>query len=92
MKLLAPVETKIKNMIKLALHWEFFKSTLVLNLSSSVLLSFIVYIALKNFPDQQPPLYIVYIRCCMFGGSLLCLFSKKYREKMNTISIIIGEF
>jgi len=68
-------------MVKLTLHWVFFKSTLVFNLSSSVLLSFIVYMALKNFPDVPPPLHMVYIRCCMFGGPLLCLFNKEMTRK-----------
>jgi hypothetical protein len=68
-------------MKKLTLHWEYFKSTLVLNFSSSVLLSFIIYMALKNFPDPPPPLHIVYIRCCMFGGPLLCLFYKEMSAK-----------
>ena len=68
-------------MVKLTLHWEYFKSTLVLNLSSSVLLSFIVYTALLNYPDAPPPLHVVYIRCCMFGGPLLCLFYKELSRK-----------
>ena len=37
--------------------------------------------ALKNFPDAPPPLYIVYIRCCMFGGPLLCIFYKEMSRK-----------
>ncbi len=68
-------------MEKLTFHWEYFKSTLVLNLSSSVLISFIVFKALENFPDSPPPLYIVYIKCCMFGGPLLCLFYKEMSRK-----------
>jgi hypothetical protein len=72
---------KKKDMVKVTLHWEYFKSTLVLNLSSSVLLAFIVYMALKNLPDPPPPLHIVYIRCCMFGGPLLCLLYKEMSRK-----------
>jgi hypothetical protein len=68
-------------MLKVKLHWEYFKSTLVLNLSSSVLISFIVCIALKSLPDAAPPLYVIYIRCCMFGGPLLCLFYKEMSRK-----------
>ena len=70
-----------KNMVKLTLHWEFFKSTLVLNLSVSVILTFIVFMALKNFYDVPPPLHIVYIRCFMIGGPLLCLFYKEMTRK-----------
>ena len=72
---------KKKDMVKLSLYWEYFKSTLVLNLSSSVLLAFIVYLTLKTLPDVPPPLYVVYIRCCMFGGPLLCLFYKEISTK-----------
>jgi hypothetical protein len=68
-------------MVKLTLHWEYFKSTLVQNLSVSVILSFIVYMALKNLSDAPPPLHIVYIRCCMIGGPLLCFFYKEMTRK-----------
>jgi hypothetical protein len=68
-------------MVKLTLHWEYFKSTLVLNLSASVILSVIVYMALKIYPEPPPPLHVVYIRCCMFGGPLLCLFNKEISRK-----------
>jgi hypothetical protein len=68
-------------MVKITLHWEYLKSTLVLNLSSSVLLAFIVYLTLVNSQDAPPPLYVVYIRCCMFGGPLLCLFYKEMSRK-----------
>jgi hypothetical protein len=67
-------------MLKLRLHWEYFKSTLVPNLSTSVLLAFIVYGALLTLPDP-PPLYVVYIRCCMLGGPLLCLLYKELSGK-----------
>ena len=63
-------------MVKLTLHWEYFKSTLVLNLTSSVLLAFVVYLTLITLPEP-PPFHIVYIRCCMFGGPLLCLLYKE---------------
>lgn len=68
-------------MVKLTLHWEYFKNTLVLNLSASVLLSFIVHMALQSFPDSPPPLHVVYIRCCMFGGPLLCFLYKEMSRK-----------
>jgi len=68
---------KGKIMVKLTLYWEYFKSTLVLNLSSSVLLAFIVYGALLNPSDTPPQFHVVYIHCCMFGGPLLCLFYKE---------------
>jgi len=67
-------------MVKLTLHWEYFKSTLVLNLSTSVLLAFIVSFSLITFPDP-PPLHMVYIRCCMFGGPLICLLYKEMSRK-----------
>ena len=63
-------------MVKLTLHWEYFKSTLVLNLTSSVLLAFVVYLTLITLPEP-PSFHIVYIRCCMFGGPLLCLLYKE---------------
>ncbi len=67
-------------MVKLTLHWEYFKSTLVLNLSTSVLLAFIVFLTLITLPDP-PPLHLVYIRCCMFGGPLICLLYKEMSRK-----------
>ena len=71
---------KERIMLKLTLHWEYFKSTLVLNMSTSVLLAFIVHFTLMTLP-KPPPFYIVYIRCCMFGGPLLCLLYKEMSRK-----------
>ena len=66
---------------KLALHWEFFKSTLVLNLASSVLFAYCIFYLLKNLPDPLPPFHIIYIRCLMFGGPLLCFLYKEISRK-----------
>ena len=67
-------------MVKLALHWEYFKSTLVLNLSSSVLFAFIGGLSFITSSDPLPFL-IVYIRCCMFGGPLFCFLYKEMSRK-----------
>ena len=68
-------------MLKLKFHWAYFKSTFIFNIFSSVLLAFIVHAGLKIFPDSPPPLYLVYIKCCMFGGPLLCFFYKELSRK-----------
>ena len=68
-------------MLKLRLHWEYFKSTLVLNFSSSILIAFIIRLTLLTLPDPPSPIYIIYIRCCMFGGPLLCFFYKEMSKK-----------
>ena len=64
-------------MVKLTLHWEYFKSTLGFCLSSSVLLTLMSNMALED----PPPLYVVYIVCCMFGGPLLCLLNKELSRR-----------
>lgn len=71
---------KNKDMVKLTLHWEYFKNTLVFSLSSSVLLAFIGNLTLITLPDP-PPFHIIYIRCCMFGGPLLCLLYYEMTRK-----------
>ena len=68
-------------MVKLALHWEYFKSTLVLNLASSVLFAFFVISFLKSLPGPIPSFPVIYIRCCMVGGPLLCFLYKEISRK-----------
>jgi len=68
-------------MVRLTLYWEFFKSTLVFNLASSVLLAIIIYMALKIMPDPPPPIQVVYIKCCMFGGPILCFLYNEMSRK-----------
>lgn len=67
-------------MIKLKFYWVYFKSTIVLNLSSSVLLSSIIMSGLINLPDP-PPFHEIYIFCCMFGGPFICFFYKELSRK-----------
>jgi len=68
-------------MQKITFFWEFIKSTMVFNFASSVLIAFTVHLTLATLPDPPPPLYEVYIRCCMYGGSLLSLFYKEISNK-----------
>jgi len=68
-------------MVKLALHWEYFKSTLVLNLASSVLFAYITFFFLKGLPDPPPPFPIIYIRSLMYGGPLFCFLYKEISRK-----------
>ena len=69
------------NMVKLVLHWEYFKSTLVLNLATSVLFAFVIMYFLKSMPGQVPSYPIIYIRCLMVGGPLLCFLYKEISRK-----------
>jgi len=68
-------------MVKLALHWEYFKSTLVLNLASSVLFAFFINSFLKTLPIPIPSFPVIYIRCLMTGGLLLCFIYKEISRK-----------
>ena len=62
--------------MKVKLYWQFYKSTLILNLASSVLLAIIVKLAAM----ADTPLSIIYINCCMFVGPFICFY---YNELSN---------
>ena len=70
--------------MKAKLYFEFYKSTFILNLASSVFLAFMVYAALASMSmiiKVPPPFSVVYIRCCMFGGPLVCFYQKEISRK-----------
>jgi hypothetical protein len=70
--------------LKAKLYFEFYKSTLILNLASSILLSFMIYATLTSMPmvvKVPPPFAVIYIRCCMFGGPLVCFYQKEITRK-----------
>jgi hypothetical protein len=62
-------------MHKLNLHWTFFKSSLVFNLSTSAFLAAILKMVLA-LKDSSPPIYVLYIYSFMFGGPLFDFFYK----------------
>jgi len=68
-------------MSKLKLYWEYYKSTLILNLSSSVLLAFIISEASKSLPLARLSFQIIFLLCFMFGGAFLSFFYKEISHK-----------
>jgi len=91
--------------MKVKLYWQFYKSTLIINLASSVLLAFIVKSAANISIDSkiaETPLSIIYIKCCMFGGPFICFYynelSKKneyyfyYNKGISKLSLYIVTF
>lgn len=67
-------------MQKLRLHWEFFKSTIILNLASSVLFAAIIG-SMSGGTKTTSPLIVNYINCCMFGGPLVSFYYKELSRK-----------
>jgi hypothetical protein len=70
-----------KMMQKVKLFWEFYKSTLSMNLFSSVFLLFILFGAMQMVMKTSTPLILVYIHCCMFGGPFISFFYKELSRK-----------
>jgi hypothetical protein len=68
-------------MQKVRLYWEFYKSTVVMNLGCSVLLAFSIFVGMQMAMLTPPSFIVVYIRCCMFGGPVLCLYNKVLARK-----------
>ena len=64
-------------MQKLKLYWVFYKSTLVLNLGSSVLLSLVLLWNLKKTVKSPPSFVVLYRLCFIFGG---LIFSALHKE------------
>jgi hypothetical protein len=89
-------------MQKVRLYWEFYKSTLILNLASSVFLSFILMLGMQMIMKAPPPFIVIYIRCCMFGGPIVSLYYKEtsrnneyyfyYNKGISKISLLIITF
>jgi hypothetical protein len=68
-------------MSKSKLYWEYYKSTLALSLSSSVIFAFIISEGLKNLPIERLPLYVIFLFCFMFGGAFAAFFYKEVSRK-----------
>jgi len=61
--------------MKAKFYWQFFTSTLVLNLASSVFFASILMLV------SETPFSLTYIRCCMFGGPLVSFYYKEVSKK-----------
>lgn len=68
-------------MQKVKLYWTFYKSTLILNLASSVFLSFILFAGAQMTMKDPPHFIVIYTRCFMFGGPLICFYYKELSRK-----------
>jgi len=64
-------------MQKVKLYWEFYKSTVLLNLASAFFFSFAIWTSGK-IPQ---PFIVIYLRCCMYGGPLICFYYKEKSRK-----------
>lgn len=92
-------------MRKTKLYFGFFLSTLFVNLGTSVVLCFLVYMGVANAPvvfSSPPPVWRIYVSCCMIGGPWFSLLHKEmthkneyyfyYNQGLSKVSMIAGMF
>jgi len=68
-------------MQKPKLYWEYYKSTLFFNLSSSVLLTIVLLEAAKSLSIAHLSFQILYLLCVMSCGTFISLFYKELSRK-----------